>query len=404
MKNLRAIFIIIIFFSLLTGIVVRKTTTFRLDERIYLEEIAPGIVFYEKKGLPPHYPSNSNIIAFNSYDVRPDIKGYAGPIKVLIAIDNTGTIRGIKILEHRETKNYVHYMERPEYLSQFIGKSVKDPLAIDKDIDAISRATVSVEALTRTVRESSRLVAATLFNIEVPQEVHEKRVGVDLFIYLSLFLSTLAFYLFTRKQKRLLKLRDVFLVLSFLVVGLYLSSPFSVLHLYNFILLRHSSSFLFYGLLLSLVFSIFVAGRFYCGWLCPFGALVEFIGRLPLRKWELPEKKDIIWRRLKYVFFLIITGLVLFTGVPEFGIYEAYVTLFSFHGNILQWTLVILMLFVSLKVKRFWCRFLCPAGAFLALFTPSTGGYRSSAECPQSNPPDPPPSECIRCNKCLRRD
>jgi hypothetical protein len=303
MKNLRAIFIIIVFFSLLTGIVVRKTTTFRLDERIYLEEIAPGIVFYEKKGLPPHYPSNSNIIAFNSYDVRPDIKGYAGPIKVLIAIDNTGTIRGIKILEHRETKNYVHYMERPEYLSQFIGKSVKDPLAIDKDTDAISRATVSVEALTRTIRESSRLVAATLFNIEVPQEVHEKRVGVDLFIYLSLFLSTLAFYLFTRKQKRLLKLRDVFLVLSFLVVGLYLSSPFSVLHLYNFILLRHSSSFLFYGLLLSLVFSIFVAGRFYCGWLCPFGALVEFIGRLPLRKWELPEKKDIIWRRLKYVFF-----------------------------------------------------------------------------------------------------
>jgi len=402
MKKLRITFFILLFLSLIAGSIINRASE-RIDEKIYLEEIAPGIVFYDKQGVPPYFPSDSNIIAFNSYDIRPDIKGYAGPIKLLIVIDRDGIIRGIKIIEHRETRNYVHYMETREYLSQFIGKSVREPFEIDRDIDAISRATVSVEALTRTIRESSRLMASKLFHMEFQEE--KKKVGsmVNLLAYIILFASAILFYYLTRLKGSFLRLRDISLVLSILILGLYLSSPFSILHVFNLLLLRQSSSLLFYLLTGTIILSILVAGRFYCGWLCPFGALSEFIGRIPLRKWSIKESTDMKARKLKYIFLFLVMIPVLLTGRSESGMYEAYLTLFSFHGNILQWVLVSLMLIANIRVRRFWCRYLCPAGAFTGILAPDAKGYAGSKDCPVNNPPDPSQSECLRCNRCLKR-
>ena len=374
-----------------------------IDEKIYLQEIAPGIVFYDKQGVPPYFPSDSNIIAFNSYDIRPDIKGYAGPIKVLIAIDSEGIIRGIKIIEHRETRNYVHYMETREYLSQFIGKSVRDPIEIDKDIDAISRATVSVEALTRTVRESSRLMASKLFHMEFQEEKKKGGSIVNLLAYIILFISAILFYYLTRLKKSFLRFRDILLVLTILILGLYLSSPFSILHIFNLLLLRQSSSLLFYLLTGTILLSILIAGRFYCGWLCPFGALSEFIGRIPMRKWSINEDNDMKWRRLKYVLLFLIMIPVLLTGRSDIGMYETYLTLFSFKGDILQWSLVILMLMANLRVRRFWCRYLCPVGAFTGILAPDAKDYAGSKDCPVNNPIRPLQSECLRCNRCFTR-
>jgi polyferredoxin len=47
----------------------------------------------------------------------------------------------------------------------------------------------------------------------------------------------------------------------------------------------------------------------------------------------------------------------------EFGNYEMYVTIFSLHGTYLMWVLVEVSLVANLRVRRFWCRFLCPGAA-----------------------------------------
>ena len=402
MRKLRIAFLLTVLLSLLAGYILSGSSGQGIDEKAYLEEIAPFIKFHEKRGSPPYYPSDSGIIAFNSYDIRPDIRGYAGPIKLLIAIDKDGIIRGLKILEHRETKNYVHYMERPEYLSQFIGRSVRDPLEIDRDIDGISRATVSVEALARTVRESSRLMASEVFHIEVPEDGGASHSSVPLIVYSVLFISSIIFYYLSARKKNFLRFRDLFLISGIFIVGLYLSSPFSIIHIYNLLLQRWSSSLFFYIFVITVLLSILVAGRFYCGWLCPFGALSEFAGRLPLKKWSIPYNLDLPSRRLKYIMLFLTTALVLITGVPEFGLYETYLTLFSFHGNILQWSLVAVMVLANLRVRRFWCRYLCPAGAFIGLFSRGEKGYNGSQDCPVENLSEPPSSECIRCQRCLR--
>jgi len=47
----------------------------------------------------------------------------------------------------------------PEFPKQFEGKSVRDPFKVGQDVDAISRATISVTSASRAIRNSSRKIA-----------------------------------------------------------------------------------------------------------------------------------------------------------------------------------------------------------------------------------------------------
>ena len=398
MNRLRIALLILPVVSLIAGNIFLPEK--EINEKAYLHEIAPEVEFSEKKEAPPHYKSEENIVAFNSYDIVPSIRGYAGPIKLLLALNKNGDITGIRILEHRETENYVHYMLNPRYLKQFLGKNVNNPFEAGMDIDGISRATESVQALSETIRDSSREIASRVYGLEVKGQEGRQRFNIRWVLYSFLFLSALTFYYVTRRSKGLLKTRDITLVLGLLLIGLYLAAPFSILHIFNLLLLRFSSSVLWYIIVISTIISILLAGRFYCGWLCPFGALAEFIGRLPFRKWGLSVESDDRWRNLKYLLLSVIVIIVCTSRHIEYGNYETYITLFSLHGNALTWSLVVLMLIINVRVERFWCRYLCPVAAFTGLLSRRESGYISKKDCPMANRHNPLISECIRCNKC----
>jgi hypothetical protein len=400
MKWTRIILLILTIASLIAGRLLFPEE--EIDERPYLQEVAPGVAFSQKGGIPPHYESASGISAFNSYDIVPSIRGYAGPIKLLIAINDKGIITGIKVLEHKETENYVRYMLSHKYLSGFLGKSVNDPFEVGRDVDAISRATISVNALVRTIRESSRRVAEGVYGIKVKETPGEVRGGMGWVLYLVLFLSALTLYYITRRTEGLSRARDVILLLSIIITGVYLSTPFSILHVFNLIMWRLSSSTLWYVIVISSLLSIIIAGRLYCGWLCPFGAICEFIGRASSGKWQISGEVDERWRRLKYLLLGMIIVLVLTTRHIEYGNFETYIVLFSLHGSVLTWILVGLMLIINLRVERFWCRYMCPVGALTGLLSRRDSGYVSRGDCPMGNRADPHISECIRCNRCYK--
>lgn len=398
MRPLRITLAIITITALLAGQLIRKERV--LNERAALAELAPGALFSEKTGSPPRYFSGKDLAAFNSFDVTTNVRGYAGPIKVMITLGSDGIIRGITILDHRETKNYVHYMERREYLDRYNGKSVHDRFEIDRDVDGITRATVSVEALARTVRESSRIVSANVFGIEVRENEGTGPVSYGWAWYALLFVAAAAGYFLSRRSRKYLRLRDATLIAGILVVGIYLSSPFSILHILNLALFRPSFSLLWILIVISTLVSVAIAGRFYCGWLCPFGAISEFIGRLPVRKWNIPRELDDRWRMVKYYLLGAVILAVFLTNRVDYGNYETYVTLFSLHGNVLTWALVVLSLLANLRIERFWCRFLCPVAALTGVLTQKAEGYPSRHDCPVANRTNPLISECIRCNRC----
>lgn len=404
MKRLKRFLLITGIISITVGPGLRILTPEKgINEMVFLNEVAPSVKFSTKGGSPPHYSSKEGIVAFNTYDVVPSIRGYTGPIKMLLTLSSDGRITGIRILEHKETKNYVHYMETPEYLSQFLGKGINDPFEIDKDIDGISRATVSVKAMADTIRESSRLVASNIMGIRVAGGKAKGGLKIQPLIYLLLFAFSFAGYLISKRERRFLRLRDVSLILSIIIIGSWLSVPFSILHVFNLLFLRFSSDMLWYVVVFSTILSVFIAGRFYCGWLCPFGAVAEFIGRLPFKKWDISTNMDDRWRNLKYILLWLVIIVVFVSGRVEFGNYEAYVTLFSLHGNILTWSLVLIAILANIRIDRFWCRYLCPVGALTGIPSRRDSGYVSRHDCPMSNSPMPLAYECIRCNRCYER-
>jgi Na+-translocating ferredoxin:NAD+ oxidoreductase RnfG subunit len=91
-------------------------------------------------------------------EIEPLERGYDGPIKMLVGLDATGTLAGIIVTDDREPYGYFS-VETPEFAAQFKNKSVRDPFKVGQDINAISRATISVTSASRAVRNSSRKIA-----------------------------------------------------------------------------------------------------------------------------------------------------------------------------------------------------------------------------------------------------
>lgn len=401
MKKIRIAVLVTVIIALATGLTFNREKVHKEED--YLREIAPDITFSPKQGAPPHFPSVEGTVAFNSHDVVPEILGYAGPIEVLIALKGDGTITGLKLLEHNETTNYVHYMESPLYLKRFFGKSIYDPFEINKDIDGISRATISVEALARTVKEASQRIAVDVFGMKMNVGRESVKEGKGWIVYEMIFLVALVCYALSRKYKGVLVMRDLCLALGVVVIGVYLSAPFSIVHVLNIAMFRVSSSLLWFVTVVSVLVSFVIAGRFYCGWLCPFGALSEFIGRVPLlRTWKIKVEADNKARQIKYFLLALVAAVVFFYRKSHFGNFEVYVTLFSLNGQTMAWVLLGSMLAINLWNKRFWCRYICPVAAFSGLFIRKNSNYTSWEGCPMGNSPDPHQSECIRCNQCYR--
>lgn len=110
----------------------------------------------------PKAPGNRPLgYAFWTIDLVPGELGYHGHIHMLIGMDVRGRIT--KVIMDLNTEPYGDIsIDLPEFAAQFTGKSVRDKFEVGQDIDLVSRATISVKAAARTVRESSRMVARAL--------------------------------------------------------------------------------------------------------------------------------------------------------------------------------------------------------------------------------------------------
>ena len=122
--------------------------------------------------------------------------------------------------------------------------------------------------------------------------------------------------------------------------------------------------------------SLVVWGRgTFCGWLCPFGALQEFVALLAkplrIRQRTVPQRLDRMLRRLKYGVLAAIvaaaaTGSPLADGLSEMEPFKTAITLYF----VRSWPFVayaVGLLVLNLFVYKGFCRYLCPLGASLAL-------------------------------------
>jgi len=90
--------------------------------------------------------------AFFSHLLSPIPSGYVGPINLIIGIDDRQQVTGVKILSHSETPSFVEGIESSWFLDQFKGKTTNDAVQAGSDLDGITHATVTVNAICESIR------------------------------------------------------------------------------------------------------------------------------------------------------------------------------------------------------------------------------------------------------------
>jgi transcriptional regulator of nitric oxide reductase len=142
-----------------------------------LKQLFPNAVsFSPLSGDPLHFTAyavdpNTNPsapplgYAFWTTDMVPDEHGYHGPIHILVGLDLKGTITGAIVDYDSEPYGYFS-VEPPKFAAQFKGKTIKDPFVVGRDVEAVSRASISIGSATRAVRDGSRMAASKLLPAE----------------------------------------------------------------------------------------------------------------------------------------------------------------------------------------------------------------------------------------------
>jgi transcriptional regulator of nitric oxide reductase len=100
-------------------------------------------------------------LAFWTTELEPLERGYDGPIKMLVGMDTTGILVGVLVVDHHEPYGYFS-VDLPAFSAQFKGKNIRDPFRLGADVDAVSRATMTIGSASRAVRNSARRVATQL--------------------------------------------------------------------------------------------------------------------------------------------------------------------------------------------------------------------------------------------------
>ena len=141
--------------------------------RSLVEAVVPGATTFEVRegdprvivGYATDAPDEDALVgyAFLTSDVPPEELGYNGPIEVLVGMDREGVLTGVRVTHYVESyiRTRGDFLRTPGYEAQFTGKSISDPFRAKRDVRVVSRATISVSAMSRGIRASARRVYAT---------------------------------------------------------------------------------------------------------------------------------------------------------------------------------------------------------------------------------------------------
>ena len=136
----------------------------------------------------------------------------------------------------------------------------------------------------------------------------------------------------------------------------------------------HESSFILMilGFLLALLF-----GPVFCGWVCPFGSIQEWVGKIGKKLFKrkynqfIPYKVDVVLRYARYlmlawVLYMTATSAKLFFADidPYFALFNLWTSEVAVGGVVI----LAVILIASLLVERPWCKYACPYGAVLGVF------------------------------------
>jgi predicted membrane-bound spermidine synthase len=340
--------------------------------------------------------------------VAPDIRGYAGPINLLVSVDRAGRLRGVSYLDSEETPSYIADIGR--WLEGLAGQDLcTAPLSL-AHVDALSGATVSSRAALAAVNRAAQAGSEAAFGRHLTALESEPRQDPW---RSGPFLATLALLLafFPVYRAGSDRLRLLYQAATLLILGVWLNTPVTEMDLVNLSLghagspLANPQRWLLIGFVL---LTMVLFGQAWCGYVCPFGALQEFISRLGrllyLRSYPL-HGLDTRMRYVKFLLLALMLSVVWLTGDTLWASFDPMQHLFG--GHLEGWMALIILVSLggALFYYRFWCRYFCPFGAFVALgnklaVLKSLAPRRRFEHC-DIGVRDEYDIDCIHCQRCI---
>lgn len=366
--------------------------------------------------------------------VDENIKGYGGDINLQIYFSLDGKIQKIKVIEQYETEMYAKDVFTEKYLSQYYGKNADNEFILGKNIHSITGATISCSAVNEIIYQCVKNVNQCLIKKDIIKKTSfrlSKMEVVRTIVLVILFLIAIFGFIYNIKI-----LRYIIMCVSVIFLGVMYYGGLSFNHIQNFVYLNspHKSNIFIWSLIVLTILTTLLIGRLYCGWLCPFGAVTEFlfeikkffeqrykkslgkeieidiIEDMPIVKFL--RKYEHIYRYIKYVLAVII---LLF---PAMIFLEPFQYMFLIYKiNLVQMIYLITILLFCILFIRLWCRYFCPLGGFLSIVAKVSLFKLKMAKscfhceicktvCPTNAIVEKDKklkiiySECILCNKC----
>jgi len=210
---------------------------------------------------------------------------------------------------------------------------------------------------------------------------------------LYITLLVLGLILFIKKK---FKLRYLPLLVSLAVLGFYFGGCSCPMGFVEKIWLNPIGSALSISVLIILgiitVATLF-KGRIFCGWVCPHGALQEFLFQKKVAI-KINPKVDRMLKYIKYFVLVFIIVFALVTGTSILCKIEPFKAIYNLTATGIVLALVVATLVASVFIYRPWCRYVCPFGAYLGIVS-WIGGKLHLNKTRITN-------TCLLCKSCLR--
>ena len=137
--------------------------------------------------------------------------------------------------------------------------------------------------------------------------------------------------------------------------------------------------------LIPLIFAL-LFGRVFCAGVCPLGAIQELTGIRPVK---LPKTVESVMTAIPFVYLAL---AVLFSAMQSGFIicrYDPFVGIFRLDASYTMIVFGVLLLIAGVFINRPYCRYLCPYGVILNLFSRFAGKHLTIT-----------PAECTNCRLC----
>ena len=288
------------------------------------------------------------------------IVGYAGPTPLLIGIGSDEKIIGVYPLENEETPSFRENIISSGFFGVFNGVRWKE--AGNLTVDAITGATMTSDAMVRSLKHRLLLAASQ-------KPVSEANPDGRNILTIALVLIALWACLFSPAKHEAIRL--AVLAASVVYLGFFRGQLLSMQVISAWIkhgVVTASGAVLFGIAAVTIIVSLTKGRAFYCHYICPFGALQEFAGRISPWKISISTRVDRALRKIRYALLFVIAGLLVTGLAGDLTDFEPF-TVFAFtSASVTVLILAGVSLFMSLFLCRPWCGFLCPTGALFEIF------------------------------------